>query len=51
MDKVKSAAEVPTPRLTELETENARLQQMVAELLMRNQMLREQLQTKSRDAA
>jgi hypothetical protein len=45
---MKTAYVEPNQRAAELETENARLQRLVAELLARNQQLRQALESATR---
>ena len=46
---MKNAYVEPNPRASELEIENARLQRLVAELLARNQQLRQALDSVSKE--
>jgi len=46
---MKTAYIEPNPRASELESENARLQRLVAELLARNQQLRQALESVARE--
>jgi hypothetical protein len=46
---MKTAYIEPNPRASELEIENARLQRLVAELLTRNQQLRQALDSVTRE--
>jgi hypothetical protein len=46
---MKTAYVEPSLRASELETENARLQRLVAELLARNQQLRQALESVSKE--